>query len=151
MQETDSTLISGNTNGRESPDYAAVEIPSKPPAEYTYHERRAELLRFIRELGHPSRINQVEMADRYEVSQSQISKDLDRIAESVRDHVVDRDHRAFTVDTVVRRSIQGLLDEDEYRKAAKTAMEWDGWLTEFHDLTELAERIEAIEAEQKNQ
>jgi hypothetical protein len=147
MPDTDSTLIQGNTSGREPPDYSSVEVPSKPPAEFTYQERRADLLRQIRDLGHPSLINQVEAADRYDVSQSQISKDLDRLAESVRDHVVDRDRRAFTVDTVVRRSIQGLLNEGEYRKAAKTAMEWDGWLTEFHDLTELAERIEAIEAE----
>jgi hypothetical protein len=68
------------------------------------------------------------------------------LAESVREHIVDRDHRAFTVDSVVRRSIQGLLEEGEYRKAAQTAMEWDEWLTEFHDLEVLTERIEKLEA-----
>jgi predicted DNA-binding protein (UPF0251 family) len=39
-------------------------------------------------------INQVEAAERYGVSQQQISKDLDRIAESVHEHIVDRDRRA---------------------------------------------------------
>lgn len=127
------------------PDYGTVEIPTKPPAEYSYHERRGELLQVIRRAGHPSKINQSELAERYEVSQQQISLDLDRLAESVHEHIVDRDHRALTVDTVVQRSIQGLLDEGEYRKAAKTAIEWDDWLTEFHDLGELAGRIESLE------
>ena len=137
--------ISGNTEPS-STDYSTVEIPTtKPPEEYTYQERRADLLRQIRDLGHPSMIKQVEAAERYGVSQSQISKDLSRLAESVRDHIVDRDRRAFTVDSVVRRSIQGLLEEEEYRKAAQTAMEWDEWLTEFHDLEVLTARVEALE------
>jgi hypothetical protein len=148
MSDTDSRLISGGSDGRGSPDYAAVEVPAKPPSEFTYQERRADLLRQIRDLGHPSMINQTEAADRYGVSQSQISKDLERLAGSVREHVVDRDRRAFAVDTVVRRSIRGLLEEGEYRKAAKTAIEWDGWLTEFHDLDQLADRIAAIEGEE---
>jgi hypothetical protein len=148
MPDTTTTVANGGSTSRESPDYAAVEVPAKPPAEFSYQERRADLLRQIRDLGHPSLINQTEAADRYDVSQSQISKDLDRLAESVREHVVDRDRRAFAVDTVVRRSIRGLLEEGEYRQAAKTAMEWDGWLTEFHDLDQLAERIAAIEGEE---
>jgi len=32
---------------------------------------------------------------------------LDRLAESVREHVVDRDRRAFDIDGVVRWAIQG--------------------------------------------
>jgi hypothetical protein len=146
MPDATQQRISGNTEP-DSTDYSTVEIPTtKPPEEFTYQERRADLLRQIRDLGHPSMIKQVEAAERYGVSQSQISKDLSRLAESVREHIVDRDHRAFTVDSVVRRSIQGLLEEGEYRKAAQTAMEWDEWLTEFHDLEVLTERIEKLEA-----
>lgn len=146
MPDTTLRGISGNTEPS-STDYATVEIPTtKPPEEFTYQERRADLLRQIRDLGHPSMIKQVEAADRYGVSQGQISKDLSRLAESVREHIVDRDRRAFTVDSVVRRSIQGLLEEGEYRKAAQTAMEWDEWLTEFHDLDELAAEVEALKA-----
>jgi hypothetical protein len=141
MQSPSSDVIDGNSTARDSPDYTSVEIPAESPEEFTYQERRADLLRQIRDLGHPSMINQVEAADRYGVSQSQISKDLDRLAESVREHVVDRDRRAFTVDSVVRRSIRGLLEEGEYRQAARTAMEWDEWLTEFHDLRQLEKRV----------
>lgn len=137
--------MNGDSTG--ATDYATVEIPTtKPPEEFTYQERRADLLQQIRDLGHPSMIHQGEAADRYGVSQAQISKDLDRLAESVREHIIDRDTRAFTVDSVVRRSIRGLLEEGEYRKAAQTAMEYDEWLTEFHDLALLAERVEALEA-----
>ena len=130
------------------PDYIAVTPGDKPPTEYTYVERRAELLQQVRDLGHPSALNQSEMADRYDVSRQQISKDMDRIAEYVRQEVVDRDHRAFEVDSVVRRSIRGLLNNEEYRKAARTALEWDEWLTEFHDIDELSRKIEEIEQQQ---
>jgi len=144
MPGTSNTVVSGGSDGRESPDYGAVEIPSKPPTEFTYHERRADILDQIRDLGHPSMLNQTELADRYGVCQQQISKDISRLAESVREHVVDRDRRAFAVDTVVQRSIRGLLEEGEYRQAAKTAMEWDDWVTEFHDLREMERKIEEL-------
>lgn len=135
----------GVENNSNNPDYSAVNIPAKPPTEYSYVERRAELLQQAKDLGHPSAINQSEQAERYGVSQQQISKDMDRIAGFIRDEVVDRDRRAFTVNSVLERSIQGLLEEGEWRKAARTAIEWDEWLTEFHDLEELHRKLERIE------
>jgi hypothetical protein len=138
-------VVDGSTDTA-GPDYRAVEIDTEQRSEYSYVERRAEILQLIREAGHPRAINQTRLADRYGVSQQQISKDLDRLAEYVRDSAVERDRRAFTVNSVVERSIRGLLDQEEYRQAAKTAMEWDEWLTEFHDLDALAERIDRIEA-----
>ena len=142
-QRQPGSVVDGSEN-QSPPNYETVDIPATPPSEFTYHERRADLLQQVRDLGHPSMINQVEAAERYGVSQQQISKDLDRIAESVHEHIVDRDRRAFTVDAVVQRSIRGLLEEGEYRQAARTAMEWDDWLTEFHDLDELAEDVERL-------
>lgn len=108
------SVVDGSDN-QSPPNYETVDIPAKPPSEFTYHERRADLLQQVRDLGHPSMINQVEAAERYGVLQQQISKDLDRIDESVHEHIVDRDRRAFTVDAVVQRSIRGLLEEGEYR------------------------------------
>lgn len=144
-----SNAVVNNSKNGGSPNYDSVDIPAKPPAEFTYHERRADLLQQVRDLGHPSMINQAEAAERYGVSQQQISKDLDRIAESVHEHVVDRDHRAFTVDSIVQRSIRGMLEDGEYRAAAKTAIEWDQWLTEFHDLEKLAEEVEQLKNQQE--
>lgn len=75
-----------------------------------------------------------EAAERYGVTQQQISKGLDRIAESIHEHTADRDRRTFTVDAAVQRSIRGLLENKEYRAAGKTTLEWDDWLTDFCDL-----------------
>lgn len=127
------------------PDYSAVDIPSKDRRAYSYVERRAELLQLIREVGEPKALNQTELADRYGVCQQQISKDLTRLAAYTRERMIDRDRRAFVVEHVVRRSIRGLLDTEEYRKAAKTAMEYDDWLTEFHDMEQLDARLDALE------
>jgi len=77
-QQTGRSSVVGSSS---QPDYAAVNIPSKPPTEYDHRERRAELLQQVRDLGHPSMIHQGEAVEHYGVSQQQISKDLGRIAE----------------------------------------------------------------------
>jgi len=124
------------------PDYAAVEIPSKPPTEYDHVERRAELLQQVRDLGHPSMIHQGEAAERYGVSQQQISKDLDRIAEFVGDNLGAR--HELSIDAVFQRSIRGLLEEGEYRKAARTAKDYDEWVVGRTDLEEIQEQLEFL-------
>ena len=129
------------------PDYSAVDLPSKDRTAYSYVERRAELLQLVEEAGHPAALNQTEMADRYGVSQQQISKDFDRLAVHIHERLVDRDRRAFVVEHVVQRAIRGLLDDGEYRKAAQTAMEYDDWITEFHDLDQLHDRVDQLEAQ----
>ena len=143
---TDSVVSDSN-----QPDYSAVDLPSKDPTEYTYVERRAELLQRVEEAGEPSVLNQTELADTFGVSQQQISKDLDRIASHVRERMVDRDRRAFVVENVVRRSIRGLLDDEEYRKAAQTAMDYDGWIYDFHDAAEFERRLDELEAAQERE
>ena len=126
------------------PDYSAVPIPAKPPTEYSYVERRADLLKQIYNLGSPSMINQTEAADRYGVSQPQISKDLSRLGEHIDAELGSR--RALATDAVFKRAIRGLLEEGDYRDAARTVKDWNEWLTEYQDLRELEARIEAVEA-----
>lgn len=133
---------SSSTNG---PDYESIEVPTKNPEEYTYAERRAELLQTIRDLGHPSLINQTEEAERYGVCQQQISSDLDRLAEYVSDNLGSR--RELVTEAVYQRSIQGLLEQEEYRKAAQTVREWNEWIDEHRKLDELEERIGQLEHE----
>jgi len=131
------------------PDYSAVDLPSKDPTDFSYVERRAELLQRVKEAGEPSVLNQTELADTFGVSQQQISKDLDRLAGHVRERMIDRDRRAFVVENVVRRSIRGLLNEEEYRKAAQTAMDYDDWIHDFHDAAEFERRLDELEAQQE--
>jgi len=129
----------------DQPDYSAIDLPSKDRTEYSYVERRAELLQLVKEAGHPSALNQTELADQYGVTQQQISKDFDRLATHIRARFDDRDRRGFVVDRVVNRAIRGLLEEGEYRKAAKTAIEYDEWITEFHDLERLHQKVRELE------
>jgi len=141
---TSSTVVS-SSESTETPDYGSVEIPAKPPTEYTYHERRADLLQQIHDLGTPDAINQTEAADRYGVSQQQISKDLNRIGESVRERITDRDRRTLATDAVLRRAVRGLLAEGEYRKAAKTELDRAEWIREEHEAEEFARRLDRLE------
>ena len=142
---TDSIQDSAVVPDCDQPDYAAVDLPSKDRTEYSYVERRAELLQLIEEAGHPAGLNQTELAEQYGVSQQQISKDFDRLATHIRARFTDRDRRGFVVDRVVNRAIRGLLEEGAYRKAAKTAMEYDEWITEFHDLEKLHQKVRELE------
>ena len=138
-QQTGRSSVVGSSS---QPDYAAVNIPSKPPTEYDHRERRAELLQQVRDLGHPSMIHQGEAAERYGVSQQQISKDLDRIAEYVEANLGAR--HELTIDAVFQRSMEGLLEEGEYRKAARTAKDYDEWVTSRTDLEEIQEQLEFL-------
>jgi hypothetical protein len=119
-------------NGSNSVDYEAVDLPDtadKPRTEWHYTQRRAEILQLVREAGHPADVNQTELAEKYGVSQQQISKDLGRIGQSIRESL-DDDRRALRVDSVVQRSIRGLLDEGDYYKAGQLAIEWDEWVSD---------------------
>ena len=49
-------------------NYEAVDIPDdKPPSEYHWTERRAEILQLIAKAGHPDSISPTRLADRYDV------------------------------------------------------------------------------------
>lgn len=133
--------------GDDPPDFATIEVPAtKPPEEFSPEERRAAILEIITDLGHPSRVNQTELADRYGVTQPMIHKDIDVIADSVADRVGDR--HDLEIESVFRRSIRGLLDDGEWRKAARTAKEYSEWMTERGDLAELREELELVKEAQ---
>lgn len=125
-----------------------MDVPSeKEASEYTYAERRAEILDLVKEAGHPRRINQSRLADRYGCSPPNISKDMTALADHVDDTLGDR--RELTTQATVERSIEGLLDEEEWRQAAKTALEYDEWIRENKELEEMMERIEQIEEQRE--
>lgn len=60
-----SSVVEGCTQ----PDYLAVKLPAKPRTEYSYAERRGEILQLVEQAGHPAVLNQAELADRYGVTQ----------------------------------------------------------------------------------
>lgn len=122
-------------------DYSAVEVPQgKAPTAYTYVERRAELLQLVFEAGHPRALNQTELAERYGVSQQQISKDMDRLAEYVADHLGER--HAFVMESVLHGAMLNLIEEGEYYRAAQVARWWGEWLGDIGVIQTEPERHE---------
>jgi hypothetical protein len=113
-------------------NYRGIELPDRdeyPREHWRAEERRAELLQRIETAGHPRELNQSKLGDEYGVSQQQISKDFKKIGATIRDSL-DADRRTLAVNSTVQRSIQGLLNQGQYYKAGKLALEWDSWVAE---------------------
>lgn len=129
--------------GNETSGYAGVEVPStKPPEEFSVEERRAELLQIITDHGHPSMVNQTELAARYGVSQPMVHKDIDAISDDVAKRLGE--HHELEIESVFRRSIKGLLEDEEWRKAARTAKDYSDWMTERSEIEELQEELNLV-------
>lgn len=126
------------------PDYSAVDLGGKSPTAYSYVERRAELLQIIQQEGHPAAVNQSELAERYGVSQQQISKDLDSLDEHIRARLPRR--RDLEIGSVLRRAMTGLLEEGEYYQAAKVAETYDEYLDRRVSTLEFRQRLSDLEA-----
>lgn len=113
-------------------DYSTVEIPADKSAEnYHYTERRAEILEMVLSAGSPARMRQEDLANRYGVDQSTISRDMDAIAEHVDEALGDRAKLATRA--AFQRVLNDLLEEDDWR-ASKAAfdvmMDWNDWLAD---------------------
>ncbi|AAM88768.1 hypothetical protein PhiCh1p96 [Natrialba phage PhiCh1] len=122
-------------------EYGAIDIPEeKHPTEYSYVERRAEILSLIERAGHPRAITQTELAKRYDTSQSNISKDFDRLRDYVHDRVGD-DAKVVS-ELVYNRAIQDLLDEGDAYKAAKVVKMRDEWLFDLGELERAPDRVD---------
>lgn len=129
-------------------DYASVDIPDdKPPEEYHYTSRRAEILKLLEEAGHPRRLNQSRLADRYDCTPSNIHNDLDVLAEYIDDNLGSR--RIMVTETVFHRAMEGLLDREEYRKAAQTVKDWNEFIDEYRWMKDFEERLDRIEERQE--
>jgi hypothetical protein len=126
-----------------TPEYAAITPASKAPTEYSYAERRAEIYNQIEDLGHPSALNQTELAERYDVSQQQISKDLDRLDEYVRGRLGKR--RDLEIGSVLKRCMTGALEQDDFTSARKAATAYDEYLDRRIDTLEFRQRISHLE------
>ena len=127
------------------PDYSAIEPPADTvPEKYSTHERRAALLRRIQEVGSPFAITQAREADRFGVHESTISRDMDRLRESVGEHLGD--DAKLTTRVLFESITEELLDADDWRakKAAfDMVMDWNEWLAEIGEQHREPDRLEA--------
>lgn len=122
-------------------DYDAVNVPNgKPREEYSYVERRAEILGLIERAGHPNALNKSELARMYGVSHTSIGRDFNKLAEYIAENL-DRDH-TFIMDRVMRGAVRNLVENGEHYKAVKAAEKWYDWLADAGEVTRAPERRE---------
>lgn len=115
------------------PDYTALHPPDgTPPEEYRTQIRRADILQTLIDVGDPSAVNQRELAEKYDVHESTISRDMDRLRESITEHLGT--DAKFTTRTLYQHVVRDLLAEDDWRatKAAwDVTLEWNEWLADI--------------------
>jgi len=112
------------------PNYAAMEPPEeKPSEEYTTTERRAAILQAIIAAGTPSAVNQRRLADRFAVHDSTVSRDVDRLRQSVDDNLGN--DAKLTTRAIFERTVRELQAEGEWKQAWDVAMDWNSWLADI--------------------
>lgn len=112
------------------PNYYGHDIPSnKSPDDYTYIERRAEILQYILQRGSPYAVHQARLADRYGVSESQISRDIKRLRKHVDEHLGD--DAKLTTRTVFEKTVTELQEQGEWKDAWTVVMDWNEWLADI--------------------
>jgi len=110
-------------------EYREVNVPGdKPPSEYSYVERRAEILELIEEAGHPDALTKTRLADRYDISPPQITKDFDRLRGYIRETLGHQRHAIS--ESIYRKAIKEYTDRGEYDKAIDALESWNEWLRE---------------------
>lgn len=112
----------------------------KPREEYSYVERRAEILDRIERAGHPDVLNKSELARECSVSHTSIGRDFDALAEYVAENL-DRDH-SFIMDRVLRGVVRNLVEDGEHYKTVKTAEKWYDFLADMGEVTRAPEQRE---------
>jgi DNA-binding transcriptional MocR family regulator len=104
------------------------------------------LLQLSRQAGSTDALpSQSQLAQRYGITQQQISKDFRRLEEYGAARLFNRDRELWETDLIVRKCMNEMLEEEEWRACAKTALEREEWRAGAVDLTELYERVERLE------
>lgn len=124
----------------DEPDYYNLEVPDdKDPSEYHYTERRAAILNLIIQRGSPYAIpTQTELAERYDVAQSSISKDLEHIRDHVDEHLGG--DAKLTTRVVYERAVRELMDEGKHEEAFDIVMKWNKWLQDIGEQEQVASK-----------
>lgn len=113
-------------------DYESVNYPERPEEpgamdDFTAAQRRAWLLDKIYEAGTPTAINQSEVAEYFDTTQSNISRDVRKeLAPYVEDNLGER--VGMMSDVVFKAAIEKLMDGDDPYKAAKAMTMFNEWL-----------------------
>lgn len=112
------------------PDYRALKVPDDKPAhEYNHHERRAEILQLVEEKGVPEALNYTRLANRYDVVNAVITKDMKRIRSYIL-HNRDEEKAAAFTETAFNKCIRELMEQGDYDAATRALERYNSWLAE---------------------
>lgn len=122
--------------------YKDIVIPEeKDPEDYSYHERRAELLQFALEAGHPDMLSRTEFAKHYGVVVSTITKDFNALRDEIRDELGS--DAEFITEAVYQKALKELMKDEEWAQAVDTVEKWNNWLFEIGVQERAPQRVEA--------
>jgi transposase len=112
------------------PDYTTIDPPDDtPPEAYSTHERRAAILRAVIQAGTPAAVNQRALAARFDVHESTVSRDMDRLREAITEHLGADAH--LTTRVVFERTVRELQAAGEWKRAWDVVMDWNDWLADL--------------------
>lgn len=110
------------------------------PEDYTYNERRAELLRFAIEAGHPDMLSRKRFAERYDVHPSTITRDIQALREDIHE---DLSSDAEMVSAIIyRKAIKEKADRGDYMEAVQLVESWNEWLFNTGQQEKAPDRME---------
>lgn len=133
----DADFIDNQGNWDGPHDYASVAIPDEretPKWKWQTEERRAYLLKKLREHGHPHRIPKSyrEIGEEFDVTHPTIVQDFKILREYI-EATSGEDARAHTK-LVSQKAVQELMEDGNWYKALKAQLEFNEWLFEVGDL-----------------
>jgi len=123
------------------PNYYEVPIPmDKPKSDWNYNERRAFILRRIIEVGDPQLISRTKISNLFDVSQQQISKDINKISKSINQHI-DESKLKMEIETAFRTIKHKAIEQDDYNLYRKAVNDWKDWMFQSGHLDREPEKI----------
>lgn len=129
----------GDWNGDNYEQIPPAEKPKEAPTE----QRRADLYRRIKELGHPTLFGtdrKEAFAEEYGISFRQVYYDLEAVKQFV-EETIGQDH-VTDASFVFEKAITELIQQGEFEKAAKIASEEANWLESRGIIDKSAEEVE---------
>jgi hypothetical protein len=121
--------------------YKDVEIPDgTDPEDYTYHQRRSELLKFAIEAGHPDMLSRKKFAERYGVNPSTITRDIQALRDEIHE---DLSSDAEMISAIIyRKAIREKADRGDWMEAKELLESWNEWLFNTGQQEKAPERME---------
>ena len=127
--------------------YKDIEIDeSTHPNDYSYQERRHELLGFIIEAGHPDLLSRTKFAERYDVAISTITRDIQALRAEIREEMgTDAE---LIGEAIFQKTMKEQAKNKDFEDAVETFVSWYSWLQETGAKEKVADKREVTHAGQ---